>query len=338
MNPLFHPQLVNGPWGDPVLYIEFKFDRRAILFDLGEVRLLPSRKLLKVTHVFVSHTHMDHFIGFDHLLRVCLGREKMLFLYGPPQFIDQLESKLKAYSWNLVENFPNKLVLVAREYWPDRVLEAHFPIGKAFQKTHLRETIKPFDGRLYEEDAFYIRSVILDHKIPSLAFSLEERCHLNILKTGLAEMGLPKGLWLKELKEAIWRGERDDFPVRVWSKDREGFRECTFALGHLKKKLINVTPGQKIGYVVDTVLNEKTEKEIVRLIRGSDLLFIEAAFLEQDRNRAREKCHLTAAQAGRLARQAGVKGMVPIHFSPKYSRNPNRIEREAQEGFWANNQ
>jgi len=124
----------------------------------------------------------------------------------------------------------------------------------------------------------------------------------------------------------------------VWIKDREGFRECTFALGHLKKKLIKVTPGQKIGYVVDTVLNEKTEKEIVRLIRGSDLLFIEAAFLDQDRNRAREKCHLTAAQAGRLARQAGVKGMVLIHFSPKYSRNPNRIEREAQEAFWANNQ
>jgi len=47
MNPLFHSHLVNGPWGDPVLYIEFKYDRRAILFDLGEVRLLPSRKLLK---------------------------------------------------------------------------------------------------------------------------------------------------------------------------------------------------------------------------------------------------------------------------------------------------
>ena len=89
MNPLFHPQLVNGPWGDPVLYIEFKHDRRAILFDLGDVRLLPSRNLLKVTHVFVSHTHLDHFIGFDHLLRVCLGREKTLFFYGPPQFIDQ---------------------------------------------------------------------------------------------------------------------------------------------------------------------------------------------------------------------------------------------------------
>ena len=333
MNPLFHPQLVNGPWGDPVLYIEFKFDRRAILFDLGEVRLLPARKLLKVTHVFVSHTHLDHFIGFDHLLRICLGREMTIFLYGPPRFIDQLESKLRAYTWNLVENYSNDLLLVAYEIRPDRVLEARFPIGTAFRKSGLRETIGPFNGRLYEEEAFQIRSVILDHKIPSLAFTLEERCHLNILKTGLAEMNLPKGLWLKELKAAIWRGEKDDFPVRVWGKDREGFQERTVTLGHLKEKLIKITPGQKIGYVVDTVFNEKTARDLVALVRGSDLLFIEAAFLDKDRERARDKCHLTAAQAGRLARQAGVRQMIPIHFSPKYSRNPEIIEKEALNAF-----
>ena len=285
-----------------------------------------------MTHVFVSHTHLDHFIGFDHLLRVCLGREKTLFFYGPPQFIDQLESKLRGYTWNLVENYPNNLLLIAYEIRPDRLLEAHFPIGKAFRKTCHRETIQPFEGRLLEEEAFQIQSVILDHKIPSLAFSLEERCHLNILKTGLAAMNLPKGLWLKELKEAIWRGEKDDFPVRVWGKEGEGFQEITFTLGHLKK-LIKITPGQKIGYVVDTVLNEKTEKDMVTLTRGSDLLFIEAAFLDKDRKRARDKCHLTAAQAGRLARQAGAKRMIPIHFSPKYSRNPEIIEKEALNAF-----
>ncbi len=315
------------------MYIELKFDRRAILFDLGEVRLIPTRKLLKVTHVFISHTHLDHFIGFDHLLRVFLGREKTVYFYGPPQFIDQLESKLRAYTWNLVENYANNLLLIAYEIHPDRVLEAHFPIGKAFRKSGLRETIKPFDGRLHEEEAFQIQSVFLDHKIPSLAFSLEERCHLNILKTGLAEMNLPRGLWLKGLKEAIWRGEKADFPVRVWGQDRDGFPEGTFPLGRLKKKLIKITAGQKIGYLVDTVLNEKTEKDMVNLARGSDLLFIEAAFLDQDRESARDKCHLTAAQAGRVARQAGVKRMIPIHYSPKYSRNPEILEKEALDSF-----
>lgn len=91
MNPLFHPRLVNGPLGDPALYIDFKFAKRAILFDLGEIRSLSPRQILKVSQIFISHTHMDHFIGFDHLLRICLGRDKKIYLFGPPNFLGQLK-------------------------------------------------------------------------------------------------------------------------------------------------------------------------------------------------------------------------------------------------------
>ena len=73
MRPLLHPTLVNGRTGDPVLYIETLFERRAILFDLGDLSNLPARKLQRLEHVFVSHTHIDHFIGFDHLLRGLVG-------------------------------------------------------------------------------------------------------------------------------------------------------------------------------------------------------------------------------------------------------------------------
>ena len=71
--PIYHAQLVNGVFGDPGLYIDLKFQSRALLFDIGDIAALSTRKLLRVTDVFVSHTHMDHFAGFDHLLRVCLG-------------------------------------------------------------------------------------------------------------------------------------------------------------------------------------------------------------------------------------------------------------------------
>jgi ribonuclease Z len=83
MTPQFHPGRVNGPFDDPAVYVDFLYGRRALLFDLGDIRALPYRKILRITHIFISHTHIDHFYGFDHLLRLCLGREKRIHLFGP---------------------------------------------------------------------------------------------------------------------------------------------------------------------------------------------------------------------------------------------------------------
>ena len=76
MGSVFQASLVNDPFDDPSVYVDIPWERRALLFDLGANYHLPPRKLLKVTDVFVSHAHMDHFIGFDHLLRVRLARER----------------------------------------------------------------------------------------------------------------------------------------------------------------------------------------------------------------------------------------------------------------------
>ena len=73
MKSAFVPKLVNHPFGDPGLYVAFRYQGRAMQFDLGRIDRQPGPALLRVTHVFVSHTHMDHFIGFDSIVRVCLG-------------------------------------------------------------------------------------------------------------------------------------------------------------------------------------------------------------------------------------------------------------------------
>ena len=86
MRPLLHPSLVNGRFGDPALYIETLFETRTILFDLGDIGALSPRKIKRLEHILVSHAHVDHFVGFDRLLRLLVGREKKISLYRPPGF------------------------------------------------------------------------------------------------------------------------------------------------------------------------------------------------------------------------------------------------------------
>jgi len=72
MRPLLHPSLVNGRYGDPTVYVETMFERHGLLFDLGEIASLSPRKMQRVDQI-VSHARIDHFVGFDHLLRLLVG-------------------------------------------------------------------------------------------------------------------------------------------------------------------------------------------------------------------------------------------------------------------------
>src|SRR4029450_10188327 len=115
MRPLLHPHLVNGRFGDPAVYVETLFEKRAILFDLGDISVLSPRSVQRLEHVFVSHTHVDHFVGFDYLLRLLVGREKTLHIYGPAGFIDHVHHKLRGYLWNLVGGYEYDLIFVVTE-------------------------------------------------------------------------------------------------------------------------------------------------------------------------------------------------------------------------------
>jgi ribonuclease Z len=318
MRPLFHPVLVNDPLGDPAVFVDCLFGRRALLFDLGDIRALAPRKILRVSDVFVSHAHMDHFFGFDWLLRLCLGRRHEVRLFGPPGFLAQVEHRLLGYTWNLVAGYETDFTVHATECAPDGTARrARFRCRAAFRRED-ETAFRVCDGVLREEEGFRVRGVFLDHKTPCLAFALEESEHLNVWKNRLDELGLPVGPWLQEFKRAVRRNEPDATPIHVRWRERGGCREREIALGELRRTALRIVPGQRIVYVTDAVHSVDNARRIVDLARGADVLFIETPFLEKDAKRAADKYHLTAHQAGALAHAAAVKTVIPFHFSPIY--------------------
>lgn len=329
MKPLFHCKLLNVPFGDPVLFIEILYKKQALLFDLGDISSLKEAKILKLSHVFVSHAHMDHFYGFDHLLRVILARDKQITLYGPPGIISNVAGKLSGYTWNLVEDYP--LRLKVGEVHPRFIHFAYFICSEQFRCEEGEQI--PFEYVLEETPHFRIESVHLDHRIPSLAFSLVERFHININKDNLIKLGFSVGPWLRELKEYIWEDKPESTMVKIPRDGGEKEEVQETALADLKREIVTITPGQRISYVADCCYTQENVDKIVKLTQDADIFFCEAAFLEEDRDKARAKDHLTARQAGIIAQRAGVKALNVFHFSPRYEGCPESLEKEAQEAF-----
>jgi ribonuclease Z len=322
----FRAFLVNDLFGDPALYVSLPWERRALLFDLGDISALTAGRLLKITDVFVSHAHVDHFIGFDHLLRVLLGRPKALRIFGPPGLIGHVEGKLRGYTWNLVEGYT--LVLEVHEVHPDRIAVARFSCPEGFVRRDDPVT-RIFDGVVLEEPQFRIRAAHLDHRIPCLGFALEETFHLNVDKASLDALGLPVGPWLMDLKRAIRTGTPDDRAIRIaWSQDGKRL-ERTMPAGELRRAVVRVSPGQKLAYVTDAVASEENAEKIIKLAQAADTFYCEAAYPERDHERAAARFHLTASQAGRLAREAHARRLVVFHFSPKYRECPGDLLDEA---------
>jgi ribonuclease Z len=297
-----------------------------MLFDLGRLDRLSVREILKLSDVFVSHTHIDHFIGFDHLLRCSLNREQELRLFGPKGFIDNVRGKLAGYMWNLIRDYP--LTLVVSEVDGAKVRRAEFKAAHDFRLEG--ETISPFSGTLLEEPGFCVRAAILDHKIPCLAFSLEESNRFNVKPDVLQGMKLNSGPWLDELKRMLRENHPRETRLQI-PLSSGGKKGLTLKEWH--DLLIVESRGQKIVYVVDNQYNATNAERILSLAQNADVFYCEASFSQAEEAVAKERFHLTATQAGILARRARVTRLILFHFSPRYQSEPDRLKDEALRAF-----
>ncbi|MDH6627674.1 ribonuclease Z [Streptomyces sp. LBL] len=156
------------------------------------------------------------------------------------------------------------------------------------------------DGVIAETDAYTLEVRRLSHSVESYGYRLTEPDGRRMLPDRLAAHGI-KGPDVGRLqREGVLNGvSLDDV-----SETRRG---------------------QRFAFVMDTRLCDGVHA----LAEGCDLLVIESTFLDEDEELAVEHGHLTAGQAARVARDAGVRHLVLTHFSQRYSE-PDEFERQAR--------
>ncbi|AEF93497.1 beta-lactamase domain protein [Desulfotomaculum nigrificans CO-1-SRB] len=89
---------------------------------------------------------------------------------------------------------------------------------------------------------------------------------------------------------------------------------------------MSIEGSKRLVYSGDTAYNP----ELVKLANNADLFLCEASGLEKDAAYLKEN-HLTARQAGELAKTAGVKRFMITHFYPEYVLT--ELQQQAAEGF-----
>jgi ribonuclease Z len=177
----------------------------------------------------------------------------------------------------------------------------------------------PFPVRIHELDAgeevargeYDIVAFRSTHGARCLGYAIRESPRLGRFDPARArELGVPEGpLWGK-----LHHGHAVEVDGRVV--------EPAEVVGPAR-------PGRLVVYSGDT----RPSAHTVEAARGADLLIHEATFGKEEAERASATGHSTAAEAARVAKQAGAHRLVLTHFSPRYADDPRSLEREARATF-----
>jgi len=308
--------LVNGVFGDPLLHLRLRHQRRSLLFDLGEGARLPARIAHQVTDCFITHAHADHIGGFLWLLRSRIGEDGACRLYGPPGLTGHVQGLIAGILWDRIGD--RGPVFEVAELHGERLhryrLQAGLPGTTPLGDEPIRDSV------LLEDAGFRVRCALLDHGTPVLAYAFEQALKIQVRKERLIERGLEPGPWLTGLKQRMLRG---DYGAELALPN--GRRQT---VGELAADLTLSGPGGTLVYATDFADMPENRRRLIALAQGAHCLLCEASFLTQDRAQAERTGHLTARACGEIAAAAGVRTLIPFHFSRRYESEPWRVYEE----------
>ncbi len=250
------------------------FRDRHFLIDCGEGTQMQMLKYKvryhRITHIFISHLHGDHYLGLVGLLSTfhLQGRSADLHLYAQQELMDIIEIHLRLSQTILRYNL---IFHPIRHYSPEVI---------------------------FEDDDLIIRTIVLNHRIPCTGFIFSEKQRPRKLKVDkLQEYGIP-------------------FTHYTRIKNGAGFTNADGSFISNEELTENPAVPKSYAFCSDTVYMP----ELASQLTGIDLLYHEATFLHDMKERALQTYHTTAKQAAQTALDAGVNKLLIGHFSARYKQ------------------
>ncbi len=315
-------RLVNGSTGDPVLFLDYPGKDDAFLFDAGENASLGLKRLADLEALFITHHHIDHFVGFDRILRANLDTDKTLHVFGPGATIPKVYDRIKSYEFQF---FPfQKVVLHVHELLPGRRRSALLECSRRFPEPEIVEAdwTTPL---IYENADLLIEATATDHTVPGLAYALVEKTGYHPDPAKLAAGVLRAGPWVGEALALLRAGAAPETVLEI-----DGGR---FPLGTLGEHYFATSKGARVAYVTDTAWSEAVQPGLLRLARGATRLYCDSYYAQAQSSRAAQFRHMTATHAAEFARQARVEQLILMHFAPRYAGRYEALIEEARAIF-----
>ncbi len=173
------------------------------------------------------------------------------------------------------------------------------------------EFVELKNGIVFENDNYTISARRMNHLIETYGFVFKEKDSVGkFVKEKALALGIPEGHLYAELKS----GKAVEYKGKIFKPTQ------VMDYASIKK-------GKSIGYVVDC-----SDKNYEDFVEGTDILFHETCFAEKDKEQAKKTRHSLTTDVANIAKDANVKKLVIMNFSPRYS-NLSYMLHEVQKIF-----
>lgn len=313
--------LVNGSTGDAGLYLDYPGKDNALLFDAGENGNLDMKQLGDLEALFITHHHMDHFVGFDRIVRANLDSDKTLHVFGPAGTIQRVYDRIKSYEYPFFAFM--QVVFKVYEIEPGVMRWGLLECAKKFPPPEVESS--PWKGPvIYDTPDLQVECAFSDHTVPCLAYAMVEKPGYHPDPERLEKGLLRPGPWVQEALALLRAKASINTLLEI-----QGTR---FSLKQLSDYFA-VSRGARVAYITDTAWSEAVRPGLIKLARRANRLYCDSYYSQAQSKQAAQNRHMTATSAAQLAKQAKVDELILMHFAPRYAGHYAELVEEARAIF-----